>query len=50
MSSAPHAKLADFDRRNLDLARQVLADRENPQVAHLVDWALRVVERLEEQK
>ncbi len=42
-----HQQLSEHDRRNLDLARQVLADAGNPAVAHLVDWAKRVVERLE---
>ena len=37
---------ADYDRINLDLARQVLDDSGNPEVAHLLDWARRVLERL----
>jgi len=47
MASNPQQVAKDLDRRNLDLARQVLEDRDNPQVAHLVQWALRVVARLE---
>lgn len=36
----------DFDRANLDLARAVLANPTHSELAHLVDWARRVVERL----
>jgi hypothetical protein len=40
-------KVREFDAANLQLAHHVLADANNPQYAHLLAWALRVVSRLE---
>lgn len=47
MSQLPADVSKDYDVRNLDLARQVLDDADNPDVAYLLDWARRVLERLE---
>ena len=41
------AKIGEYDRKNLELARQVLADPQNPKYAHLVEIARRTVSRLE---
>lgn len=46
MSQLPADIKRDYDVRNLDLARQVLDDGDNPEVAHLLDWARRVIARL----
>ena len=40
----------DYDRANLYWARKALAEPGNPFLAHLVDWARRVLERLERTK
>ena len=47
MSQLPADTKRDYDRHNLDLARQVLDDANNPEVAHLLDWARRVIARLD---
>ena len=42
--------VTEYDRRNLERAREVLADQENPQLAHLVDESRRILARLRPQE
>ena len=41
---------SDYDRKNLEMARQVLSDPYDEWCRHLVPWAERVVARLDPQK